>query len=1179
MDGSRLRPRLLLLLLLCATSLTGFSQAVQEFVANSGQWEGAFRYRGRVHADTWVFGEATGLTYSMTDFSGHDHHRSDSGVTHTTHGHAWKMQFVGAHPQPVIRALDSEAHYYNYFLGSDSTRWKSGLHPTHSLQYQRLYTGIDLEVGFIAGQFKYEYHIAAGADPAVIAQRYEGVQSIRIEKGALKLQTSLGAVTEQAPVAWQTNGTVKKKIRCQYQLTDSTVRYLFPDGYDPRLPIVIDPVVVFASFSGSTADNWGFTATYDNAGSFYAGGLVNVTAGQAYPTTPGAFQTTYGGGSPNTGSGAVYSTYPSDISISKFSANGNTLVYGTYIGGSNNEQPHSMVVDTQGNLFIAGRTYSTNYPAVGSSYDNSFNGVADIVVSKLNPTGTALLGSTFLGGSAADGVNIRSGTPSTASTLFYNYGDDARSEIIADRSGNVYVAASSQSTNFPTVNAIQTTSSGAQDAVIFKLDNSLSTLLWSTYYGGSGEDAAYVLTLDTAQTALYVGGGTTSTNFPMPAGGYQPGYQGGRADGFVLRFQNSGTYPVVNGSFIGRGDYDQVYGLQTDYENRIYLMGQTLGGTFPVTPGTYSNPNSNQFIMKMDANLQANLVSTVIGNGAAAQPNISPVAFLVDTCGNIYLSGWGGTLFNENPFSGGMLNMPVTPGAIQTTTDNADFYFIALSKNAGSLLYGTYRGQNGADEHVDGGTSRFDKNGVVYQAICGGCGRLGFPTTQGAYSTTNRSNNCNLVALKIAFELGSVDASANATPATRGCPPLVVNFNNTSVNASQFTWNFGDGSPTDTARNPRHTYTRPGTFRARLVAVNPIACRIADTAYITIVVDSNSIFGDIAVQDLNTCDPYSVRITNNVTVPGSSATYAWTFGDGSSSFSRNPLTHNYTDSGTYTIRLIVTDPAACNSPDTFSKIIQVRALRVKAALSGPDSLCQNAGGITFQSITTNATTIRWTFGDGDTSRQTAPVHTYRQPGTYTVRLIAANPDACNRADTAFKTVRIFRKPTALFDFTPIIPEANTPISFINQSVDADRYRWDFGDGDGSSETSPQHFYKQTGTYSTCLTAISVNGCLDTFCREVVADVRIACDVPTAFSPNGDGKNDILYVRGAAIETLSFRVYNRWGQLLFETDTLTTGWDGTWQGKPQEADAYAYMLSATFIDGTRVRRNGHITLLR
>src|SRR5690606_16337318 len=157
------------------------------------------------------------------------------------------------------------------------------------------------------------------------------------------------------------------------------------------------------------------------------------------------------------------------------------------------------------------------------------------------------------------------------------------------------------------------------------------------------------------------------------AGSWQPTYQGGQADGFICRFINSGGYTLQRTTFIGTNAYDQVYGLQTDLENGVYAMGQTLGN-FPVSPPTvYSNPGSPQFLIKLDSTLGTSVYSTVFGSGASPQPNISPVAFLVDTCQNVYISGWGAGGISPGTSTNGL---PLTPDAFQSSTDGSDFYFI-----------------------------------------------------------------------------------------------------------------------------------------------------------------------------------------------------------------------------------------------------------------------------------------------------------------------------------------------------------------------------------------------------------------------------------------------------------------------------------------------------------------------
>jgi gliding motility-associated-like protein len=154
-----------------------------------------------------------------------------------------------------------------------------------------------------------------------------------------------------------------------------------------------------------------------------------------------------------------------------------------------------------------------------------------------------------------------------------------------------------------------------------------------------------------------------------------------------------------------------------------------------------------------------------------------------------------------------------------------------------------------------------------------------------------------------------------------------------------------------------------------------------------------------------------------------------------------------------------------------------------------------------------------------------------------------------------------------------------PVSFKNKSLNAVSFNWSFGDGTGSTETDPEHLFKKTGTFTVCLEAKSKDGCLDTICKKVDAEIHPAVDVPTGFSPNGDGHNDVLYVRGAAIETLYFKVFNRWGELVFETKDLKVGWDGTFKGKLQEMEAYAWVLDVIFYDETTAHKTGNVTLLR
>lgn len=1180
--------RVLLLLLVLGTHGAVAQTANQfpaiEYIENQGQWDGPFRYKALTsRGDLYV--RNTGFTVVVAD------RENRAKVDAYRHGElkqtpelkyfAYEMNYLNASREADFIPSKKQKHYYNYYLGSDTKRWKSLIYPSLNLDRKNLYPGIDLHLYSDQGNIKYDYIVHPGAQIEKIKVEYKGVDGLELRDGNLMIQTALGNHQEMKPYAYQYVQGEKREVICRYTLRENQVG-LELGQYDPSVDLIIDPVLIFCTFTGSTADNWGFTATYDTLGMFYAGGIC---AGIGYPTALGQFTPTF---QPNFGGGGLGGNgYGCDASISKFDATGVNLIFATYLGGSDNDQPQSMIVAPNGNLGIAGRTYSSNFPVTPGCYDNTSNGMGDMFVAVCNSNGTNLLGATYVGGSSDDGVNFNPGF-AVYGGVKHNYGDDARTEIIVDPAGNWYIAGCTQSSNFPTVNPYQASNGGGQDGVVFELNNLCTNMIWGTYLGGNLNDATYVLSLDkNTQSILYVGGGTESSNFPSTPGTLHPSYMGGTVDGYLMKF-DAATKVLQAGTFIGTNQYDQVYGVQTDDSNHVYVTGQTMGA-IPVSPASvYSNAGSSQFIIKLNNNLASTIFSTVFGSGTTAFTNISPTAFLVDKCENIYVSGWGG------PTSGSPGNtngMPVTANAIQSTTDGSDFYFICLSKNAQSLLYGTYFGQNGiapnglGGEHVDGGTSRFDPNGVIYQGICANCGgSISFPTQPtGVYSINNPSPNCNLAALKIDFQLQNPEAQANFTGDSIGCAPFTVNFNNLSTSASSYQWNFDDGTPPVSQVNPTHTFFNAGTYNVQLIAFNPNGCTASsDTTFLTIIVRDDSIAASFTYVKTDSCGPYAANFNNTSTynggAPPSSSGFVWNFGDGSAPVTSTNPSHTFPGQGVYTVTLVMTDTTACKSPDTAIVVIDFNSSLVAAAFEIPDSLCIPA--IIFPiDQSTNATTYYWNWGDGNTSNNPAPSHEYLNTGLFTVTLIAGNPASCNKLDTATQVVQVFGSPTADFSWQPNPPEPNTPLEFTNLSTGATRYLWDFGDGSTSTNKDETHVYQKDGYYTVCLTAWNEYNCPDTACKQVRGLVIPLVDVPTGFSPNGDGINDFVYVKGYGISKMTFRIFNRWGEKVFESTDKSVGWDGRYKGVIQEMEVYGYTLSVDFFDGSKTFKKGNITLLK
>ncbi len=1155
----------------------GNNYPVVEFIENQGQWDGPFLFKG-VASKGDIYLQKNGFRIMMSDAANHAKlemlHHGTTREKQTLNYHAYEMNFLNTNPAFTISKLKPQKIYYNYYLGSNPDKWKTGIHPNLAIDYKNYYDNTDLHIYSEEGNIKYDIILHKGADLNKIRIEYKGTDGLRLENNKLYIKTSLGESVELSPYSYQFINGEKKEVACSYRLENNIVSFDVTGNYNKELDLYIDPTLIFCSFTGSTADNWGFTATNDTLGNFYAGG---ITSGQGYPVTLGVIQPTYGGGTNISGS-----QFPCDATFTKFSAAGTTALFATYLGGIDNDQPHSIIVDKDDNLCIAGRTYSNNFPVTPGCYDNSFNGGADMFITKINSTGTALVGSTYIGGAGDDGVNEEA-LEFLAGILKHNYADDARSEIIYDNSNNVYIASCTKSNNFPvTPSAFQPALAGQQDAVIFQLNNNLSNLIWSTYAGGVNNDAAYVLAINkTNPGELFVGGGTISSNFPSTPGVYQPTYQGGSTDGFLMKF-NTTTKALTASTFVGTNQYDQVYGVQTDDSNHVYITGQTLGA-YPVSPGVYSNPGSSQFIAKFNTTLTTQMISTVYGSGTTAFTNISPNAFLVDKCQNIYVSGWGGNL--GFPISSSTTGMTVTPNALQPNTDGSDFYFIVLSKNMVNLEYASFFGQvGGVSEHVDGGTSRFDANGVIYQAICAACGASQiFPTSPGVAFPQNLSPNCNLAALKIAFDLQNPDAHASANGPLTGCAPLTINFQNNSTSATNYVWDFGDGSPLDFSVNPTHTYTTAGTFTLTLIANNPNGCTASsDTTQLIITVKDDSLFAGFTYAKIDSCGPFTVQFTNTSTynngIPAANATYTWDFGDGTSYTGQFPPLHNYPAAATYTVILTMTDPNACNNPSTFQLVIDFTTSIVKSAFIMPDTICLPAL-VTFTDQSTNATTWNWIFGDGNTSNVQNPTNNYTTIGTYTVYLVSGNPNSCNKLDSSSKVITILPTPVADFTWTPIVPEPNTPNHFKNLSTGATKYLWDFGDGTTSTNKDEVHVYDKDGTYTVCLTATNEYGCRDTVCKSVRGIVIPLVDVPSGFSPNGDGINDVVYVKGYGIEKMTFRIFNRWGEKVFESTEKSKGWDGRYKNTMQEMEVYSYTLAVEFFDGTKTSKSGNITLLK
>jgi gliding motility-associated-like protein len=1154
------------------------------FAENKGQLDAKVRYHCKLHLGD-LYLEKNAFTIDLfspreLDYY-YDFAHNRKNVAPTLNGilnkHAYKMVFENANPNVVISSSNKMEGYKNYYIGNDPSKWASQVYSYNQVSYSNLYANIDLEMYASVSQLKYDLIVRQGGDPSQIKVNYSGTKSLKIdEKGNLVVVLSNGEVKETKPYAFQRKNGKEVQIPCMYKINGSQVSYFFPEGYDRNEELVIDPVFVFSSLTGSTADNWGFTATYDSQGNVYGGGMAFANG---YPTTTGAYQTTFAGSR--------------DIAISKFSPNGTTLLFSTYLGGSAADVPHSLVNDAQDNLIVMGSTGSNNFPTTPGCYDATFNGGtnftasngvpytngSDAIITKFNATGTALIGSTYVGGTGNDGINQNN---------VFNYSDEARGEVVVDDMDNILVTCSSLSTNFPTTaGSHSTTNSGAQDAVVFKLDPLLTTLNWSTYYGGSDNESGNSIRV-APNGNVYICGATASSNLPVPLGGLNNTFAGGLSDAFVAAFDGA-SGSLIHATYLGTSAYDQSFIMEIDAMGDVYTVGQTKGA-YPIVNAPYNIPNSAQYIHKLNSTLSATTYSTVFGDGANTSVDISLTAFLVDNCGNVYVAGWGGNTNNEGETNG----LPTTSDAIKATTDGSDFYFFVMERNATGLLYGSYFGSNSIAEHVDGGTSRFDKQGTIYQAACAGCGgSQSFPTTPGVWSTSNGSSNCNLGVVKIALDFQGITADANVPPDIFLCAsPLTVDFEGSPTPPPYVFWDFGDGVGTSTDNDPTYTYDAVGTYDIMYVAIDSTTCNIADTAYFQVNLQlPEELSAEFIFPSIDPCSaPDSILVSLAFTGTGADS-IVWNMGNGDIITDQLSIDYYYTQQGTYTVSMTAYDNV-CDNQETFSETFDYILTNTAAdAVAPPDTtFCGPPPYLLSFTATSNTPQHFWDFDGGtSTSTLTNPTHTYTVPGAYTIMHVAIDSTTCNIADTVYFSVTIQQAETfsaeLFFNPPPPCGTDSMLVSLQFTGTGADTIIWNMGNGDVFGGTSIDYYYTEPGTYTVSMTAID-NLCdnTQTISSEVIfaGPVMSMANVPNVFTPNADGNNDvlkILSIDGSA--EYSMVIFNRWGLKVFETTDSSIMWDGTTRNGAEAADGvYFYEVKYTDICTTEEKiKTGYVHLYR
>jgi gliding motility-associated-like protein len=1064
-----------LAVLFSVISLLGWSQ--EFFIPNVGQWpEEVLAKTAPETGDLYIT-----QTGSRIHWRAAEDHEKVHGFLHgeldnppVLESTVFDISYSGANPQSVVRRLEEGVYTENYFLRDVQA---TGATSFKRLIQEEFYPKIDRVLYFAEGEIKYDFVVRPGGDAEKIVWRYSDFVEVDKSRGQLIAEANGQEFIDGEPYAYQEIDGSVEEVRIRYKLRGDSV-YFSLGSYDEALPLIIDPNFIFSSFTGSTADNFGFTATYGPIGELFAAGIVR---GVGYPTTVGVIQDTFQGGH-------------MDVGITAFAPDGKSLVYSTYLGGSEAEQPHSMMADSQGNLYVFGITSSLDFPTTPTAYDTSYNGGvgvsienlpfvngSDIFVTALSPQGNQLVGSTYYGGSLNDGFN---------QNLKIQYGDHSKGEVYLGNN-KVYIASSTLSLDIPTVNAIQDSSVPGQDALLLRFNKGLTQLEWATYFGAAGAQGAMGCKLNDVNGLLYAVGTTTTAAYTFPSNAYEPNFLGGARDGFIAAFDTS-TFALIYGTYNGTANADGNYAMDVDFDGEVYLTGLT-NGLYPRTPGLFGNQGS-QYFHHLSADLTTSIKSITFGTGQQGKIDLAPTAFLIDDCKNLFYSAWFGSLNNSGAMVG---NLPVSDDALYPTHDGNDFYFFTLGASWQKLEYATYFGGDGVRDHVDGGTSRFSKDGLIFQAVCAGCGGSSdfpiFPLD--VWSPTNGSQNCNAAGIKIDFEPQNVELNVYLQPDST-CVPYLLDVKGQIKNTDVLIWDYGDGSPLDTTLTPTKIYNNPGKYTIGVVAMDTV----------------------------------------------------------------------------------------CNGVDSTELELTLYGVNLNAK---PKAIYQKCDPNLYVFIFDSLAFSSWVYidwGDG-TSTNNSFDHNYSSPGFYSITYVLGDT-LCGMYDTTFIPIEFFPPPVPI-EFSIDFPDCSRP-EIMEGTILEGGYTEYIWSANGESDTGSVVYLTVDRSKEVQIEITAI----DTFCQQTDT-VRIVLTpawnltekdiMPNVFTPNADGVNDRLSFINAenlqAYENIELQIFNRWGNVVFETGDINFSWDGEINGAVLPEGVYLWVLKVSDACGAGYQWNSSIHLFK
>ncbi len=566
-----------------------------------------------------------------------------------------RVQLLDSNHAAAAVGVNQSENRVNYFVGKNPAGWRTNVPTYNRVRYPEVYPGVDLVYYGNQRQLEYDFIVAPGSDPRAVKLKFAGADKVAVnEAGDLLLSVGESTLRQPRPLIYQEINGARQTVAGSYSVNpDGLVGFTIGD-YDAQAPLVIDPILIYASFLGGGGSDEARDIVVDAVGNAY---VCGNTSSVNFPTV-NAFQGTFGGGN-------FFGAR--DVFVTKINAAGSALIYSTYLGGGGDDKCGRLAVDSSGNAYLAGETTSLNFPTANAFQSTYGGGASDGFVTKLNAGGSGLFYSTYLGGNVFDSA----------------------SAIAVNSSGNAYVTGRTTSSNFPVFNALQSSFSGGAnaDAFVTRFSSNGQALVYSTYLGGNGGlgfDAGLGIALDSIGNA-YVAGETSATNFPL-ANPIQPTFGGGFPDGdaFVTKINAAGT-ALIYSTYLGGSDNDVAASIAVDADGNAYLTGSTASPNFPTVAAFQSGygGNGDAFVTKINAAGSALTYSTYLGG----VNNDAGNAIAVDSSAHAYVAG--ATVSSNFP----LLNSLQNYGG-----GSADAFVTRFNVAGTGLVYSTFLGGANSDQ-------------------------------------------------------------------------------------------------------------------------------------------------------------------------------------------------------------------------------------------------------------------------------------------------------------------------------------------------------------------------------------------------------------------------------------------------------------------------------------------------